>query len=62
MKIGRLWLWDRSGFMLAVCVLTGLVLGWGLPATENLVWPIAIAQIIMAIVVVIKEGPTIAAK
>ena len=55
MAIWRKWLWDRSGFMLAILVLASLVLGWSLPATYDFVVTLAYAQIIMAIVVVIKE-------
>jgi hypothetical protein len=52
--------WDRSAFVLAVCVLVGLVAGWGLPDTESTVEALAFGQILMAIIVAIKEGLAIA--
>lgn len=52
--------WDRTAFMLAICVLGGLVSGWFLPATQDITMAFAFAQMAMAIVVVIKEGKTIA--
>ena len=52
----RKWLWDRSGFILAALVLGSLVLGWIFPATQDAVMSFAFGQIIMAIVVLIKES------
>jgi hypothetical protein len=54
MNIWRKWLWDKSGFTLGIAVLSGLVSGWGLPETANLTFSIAMMQIAMAIVAVIK--------
>lgn len=59
MNIMRLWLWDRSGFTLATCVLAGLISGWVLPEISL---ALALAQIAMAIVVVIKEGQAMSVK
>jgi hypothetical protein len=56
----RKWAWDRSGFLLAILVLSGLVAGWNLPDTRETVEALAFGQIIMAIVVVIREGLNIA--
>ncbi len=56
MNIWRKWVWERSGFILGTAVLCGLVSGWGLPETANLTFSIAMVQIAMAIVAVIKGG------
>ena len=56
MNIWRKWFWDRSGFILGIAVLCGLVSGWGLPGTADLVFSIAMIQIFMAVVAVIKGG------
>ncbi len=56
MNIWRKWVWERSGFILGIAVLCGLVSGWGLPETANLTFSIAMVQIAMAIVSVIKGG------
>ena len=55
-KFARKWFWEKSAFVLAICVLCGLVAGWNLPATRDAVEGFAFAQIIMAIVVVIRES------
>jgi hypothetical protein len=47
---------DRSAFLLATVVLGGLILGWFLPATRDAVLACALAQIAMAIVVLINES------
>jgi hypothetical protein len=50
------WLWERAAFVLAVLVLGGLILGWFLPVTQNAVFAFALGQIIMAVVVLIRES------
>lgn len=50
------WFLRHSAFLLAICVLSGLVAGWFLPGDEQFVESAAIGQIIMAIVVGIQEG------
>lgn len=47
---------DMAPLMLGCFVLTGLVLGWFLPATYNLVFSLAMGQIVLAIIVVIREA------
>ena len=56
MTFVRKWMWDRSAFVLATCVLTALVAGWFLPGTQDAVQALAFAQIIMAVVVLIRES------
>ena len=41
------WVWKRSAFILAICVITGLIAGWYLPATRDTVMVLAYCQIIM---------------
>lgn len=55
MALLKKWLWEKSGFTLAILIFASLIAGWGLPDTANLVMAMAIAQIIMAVVVVVKE-------
>jgi uncharacterized membrane protein YccC len=50
------WFLDRAAFLLACCVLAGLVSGWFLPTTYQVAMTLAYAQIIMALVVVVREG------
>ena len=50
------WLWERSASMLAVFVLGSLVLGWFLPATYDLVVTFGICQMLMAVVVLVRES------
>lgn len=57
----REWLWDRSGLMLALSVLGGPVAGWFRPATDDVVVGLALAQIVMAVVVAIRELRRLAA-
>lgn len=46
----------RSAFLLSICVLGGLVLGWFLPATQHIVTTFAYGQIIMAVIVLVQES------
>lgn len=62
MEFWRKWFWDRSAFVLACCVLGGLVAGWNLPDSRDAVQALAFAQIIMAGVVVCREGQLIFGK
>lgn len=50
------WLWEKSGFTLASLVLAALIAGWFLPETRDAVTALAFGQIIMAIVVIVREG------
>lgn len=59
MDFFRKWFWDRSAFVLACCVLGGLAAGWNLPASQDAVVVLAAGQIIMAIIVVVREGQLI---
>ena len=56
----RKWLWERSAFTLASCVLAGLIAGWFLPDTRDAVTALAFAQISMAVVVLIRESQSFA--
>lgn len=47
---------DRSAFMLAAATLATLVEGWFLPATTDLIYITATLQVILSIVVGIREG------
>ena len=49
------WL-DMAPFLLGALVLGSLMLGWFLPATYDVVFMFAMMQIVLAIVVVIREG------
>jgi len=49
-------LFDRSAFMLAVATLATLVEGWFLPATTDLIYVTATLQVVLSIVVGIREG------
>jgi hypothetical protein len=55
MSILKKWLWQRSAFLLTIFVLGGLILGWFLPYTREEVVAFAIAQIVLAMVVLVKE-------
>jgi hypothetical protein len=57
----REWLWDRSGLLLALSVLGGLVAGLFLPGIYDVVVSLAYGQIVMAIVVAIREARRLAA-
>jgi hypothetical protein len=52
----RKWLWEKSAFVLAACVLCGLIAGIMLPPSSPALPSWAFAQIIMAIVVLIRES------
>jgi hypothetical protein len=53
------WVWERSAFLLGTCVLAALIAGWNLPDTKEIVVVLAYAQIILAIIVVVREGRAI---
>jgi hypothetical protein len=50
------WFLKRSALILAVCVLSGFILGWFLPTTQDWVLALGFAQIVMAIIVLIRES------
>ena len=52
----RKWFWEKSAFVLAACVLCGLIAGLMLPPTSPALPAWAFAQIIMAFVVMAREG------
>jgi hypothetical protein len=54
------WFLRRSALILASCVLAGLAMGWYLPATRDAVFGLALAQIAMAVVVLINESTKLA--
>ncbi len=56
------WFLGKSAFLLALFVLLGLVLGWFLPGTRQLVVSLAYGQIIMAIVVLAQESVKMSGK
>jgi len=56
------WLWDKAGFTLAILVLVGAVLAWILPFFPPLIgFIVALAEIALAVVVVVKESRTLSA-
>jgi hypothetical protein len=57
MAILHRWLWEKAGFTLAVCVLVGVVCAYVVPIVSL---PIALVEIALAIVVVVKEVRPIA--
>lgn len=56
MKILKQLFWERSGLLLAIIVFAGILVGLGLPETDDMVLPLAVAQTIVALIVVVREG------
>jgi hypothetical protein len=55
MDIVQKWLWEKAGVTLAIVVLVSVVIGWFLPFLVALLLPLAIAEIALAIVVLVNE-------
>jgi hypothetical protein len=55
MDIVQKWLWEKAGVTLAIVVLVSVVIGWFLHFLVMLLLPLAIAEIALAIVVLVKE-------
>jgi hypothetical protein len=56
LNVFRKWLWDRSGFVLAIFVLSTFVLWFLQSAQDEVLLAFACVQITMAIVVLVHEG------